>query len=78
MWPNVARAWTESTDRQRRLESTDSLVLQRSFVCAAGDGNRTRTVSLGMETMLAWAHGGQGQGCPYLTVSARQGSFVDR
>jgi hypothetical protein len=44
----------------------------------AGDGNRTRTLSLGMETMLAWAHGGQGQGCPYLTVSARQGSFVDR
>ena len=48
------------------------------FVCGAGDGNRTRTISLGMETMLAWAHGGQGQSCPYVTVSARQGSFVDR
>ena len=48
------------------------------FACGAGDGNRTRTISLGMETMLAWAHGGQGQSCPYLTVSARQGSFADR
>jgi hypothetical protein len=48
------------------------------FAYGAGDGNRTRTVSLGMETMPAWAHGGQGQSCPYVTVSARQGSFVDR
>jgi hypothetical protein len=35
-------------------------------------------VSLGMETMPAWTHGGQGQSYPYLTVSARQGSFADR
>jgi len=28
--------------------------------------------------MPVWALRGQGQNCPYLTVSARQGSFVDR
>jgi len=28
--------------------------------------------------MPAWAHGEQGQERPYVTVSARQGSFVDR
>ena len=57
---------------------SNMVVLQRFSFCGAGDGNRTRTVSLGMETMPAWAHGGQGQSCPYVTVSARQGSFADR
>jgi hypothetical protein len=37
-----------------------------------------RTVSLGMETMPACAHGGPGQEHPCLTVSARQGSFTHR
>jgi len=48
------------------------------FVCGAGDGNRTRTISLGMETMPASAHGEQGQEHPYLTVTDRPGSFTDR
>jgi hypothetical protein len=60
---------------QKILTTTTAAI---AFSREAGDGNRTRTVSLGMETMPAWAHGGQGQSCPYLTVSARQGSFVDR
>ena len=59
-------------------DSARSVCAATVFACGAGDGNRTRTVSLGMETLPASAHDGQGQGCPYLTVSARQRSFVDR
>jgi len=49
-----------------------------TFAFGAGDGNRTRTVSLGMVTMSALAHDGRGQGYPCLTVAVRQGSFTDR
>jgi hypothetical protein len=77
VWPKVAHAWTRSTHRQRiKIFQFGSAAML--FACGAGDGNRTRTISLGMATMPAWAHGGHGQSCPYLTVSARQGSFVDR
>ena len=49
-----------------------------AFVYGPGGGNRTRIPSLGIETMPACAHGGQGQEHPYLTVAVRQGSFTDR
>jgi hypothetical protein len=52
VWPKVARAWTGNTHRPRteifQFGSAATL-----FACGAGDGNRTRTVSLGMETMPA-------------------------
>ena len=50
VWPNVARAWTENTGSQRTgiLESGPVATF---FAYGAGDGNRTRTISLGMETV---------------------------
>ena len=84
LWPadgpwivHAVLKWAQ-TDGQRRSRVRESPTVATLFAFGAGDGNRTRTISLGMETMPAWAHGGQGQSCPYLTVSARQGSFVDR
>jgi hypothetical protein len=66
-------AWRSA--RARVHESPTAVTL---FPCGAGDGNRTRTVSLGMETMPASAHEEHGQEHPYLTVAVRQGSFTDR
>jgi len=44
----------------------------------SGDGNQTRTVSLGMEAMSAPANGEQGPGHPNLTKAVRQGSLTGR
>ena len=46
VWPNVARAWTENTGSQRTgiIEHGSAATV---FACGAGDGNLTRTVSLG-------------------------------
>ena len=47
MWPKVARAWTGNAHRQRS-ESFQFGSAATLFVFGAGDGNRTRTVSLGI------------------------------
>jgi hypothetical protein len=46
VWPKVDRVWTEDLGSQRVeiLEFGSSAIV---FTCGAGDGNRTRIVSLG-------------------------------
>jgi len=81
---SVARSWPEGSfpwiqiNGAERLRILESASVTMVFACGADDGNRTRTASLGMETMPASAHGEQGQEHPYLTVAVRQGSFTDR